>query len=180
MAGHRGVVVWFTGLSGSGKTTVARLLDRRLHEAGKRSFLLDGDVMREGITKGLGFSKQDREENLRRFTEVARLFAEAGVIALVSAIAPYERSRQEARERIGPERFLLVHVATPLAVCESRDPKGLYKAARRGEIAEFTGISSPYEDPVAPDLVLRPEDGEPPVQVDAVWRMLESRGFLSV
>jgi adenylyl-sulfate kinase len=180
LAGHRGCVVWFTGLSGSGKTTVARMLDRRLHVAGRHSFLLDGDAMRTGITKGLGFSKADREENLRRFTEVARLFAEAGMIALVSAIAPYEDARERARARIGPERFLLVHVATPLAVCEARDPKGLYKAARAGEIPEFTGISSPYEDPVAPDLRLRPEDGDPPAQVDAVWRLLERRGFLSV
>jgi adenylylsulfate kinase len=180
LAGHRGCVVWFTGLSGSGKTTVARLLDRRLHEAGKRSFLLDGDVMRTGITKGLGFGREDREENLRRFTEVARLFAEAGVITLVSAIAPYEASRQQARERIGAERFLLVHVATPLAVCEARDPKGLYKAARAAELFDFTGISSPYEEPVAPDLVLRPEDGEPPAQVDLVWRLLQTRRFLSV
>jgi adenylyl-sulfate kinase len=180
LAGHRGGVVWFTGLSGSGKTTVARLLDRRLHVAGKRSFLLDGDVMRTGITKGLGFSREDREENLRRFTEVARLFAEAGVLALVSAIAPYERSRQQARERIGPERFMLVHVATPLSVCEGRDPKGLYKDARAGRLPEFTGISSPYEDPVAPDLKLVPEDGDPPAQVDLVWRLLDSRGFLAL
>jgi adenylyl-sulfate kinase len=180
LAGHRGGVLWFTGLSGSGKTTVARALDRRLHDAGKRSFLLDGDVMREGITKGLGFSKQEREENNRRFTEVARLFAEAGVLALVSAIAPYESLREWARERIGPERFLLVHVATPRSVCESRDPKGLYKAARKGEIPEFTGISSPYEDPQRPDVVLRPEDGDPSAQVEVVWQLLERRGFFQV
>jgi adenylyl-sulfate kinase len=180
IAGHRGGVVWFTGLSGSGKTTVAQQLDRRLHGAGKRSFLLDGDVMRDGITKGLGFGKEDREENLRRFTEVAHLFAEAGVIALVSAIAPYEDARERARLRIGPQRFVLVHVATPLSICEQRDPKGLYKAARKGKIPEFTGISSPYEDPVVADLRLRPEDGDPVAQADAVWRVLERRGFLSV
>ena len=178
VAGHRGSVVWFTGLSGSGKTTVAQLLDRRLLALGKRSFLLDGDVMRTGITKGLGFSKEDREENLRRFTEVAHLFAEAGVIALVSAIAPYEAVRERARQRVGADRFVLVHVATPLAVCEARDCKGLYKAARAGKIADFTGISSPYEEPVAPDLRLRVEDGDPPAQVDAVWRVLEQRGLL--
>jgi adenylyl-sulfate kinase len=180
LAGHHGGVVWFTGLSGSGKTTVAQHLDRRLHAAGKRSFLLDGDVMRDGITKGLGFGREDREENLRRFTEVAHLFAEAGMIALVSAIAPYEDARERARHRIGPKRFVLIHVNTPLAVCESRDPKGLYKAARRGAIPEFTGISSPYEDPVAADLRLRPEDGDPQAQADLVWRVLEGRGLLTL
>lgn len=180
LAGHRGGVVWFTGLSGSGKTTVAQQLDRRLHAAGKRSFLLDGDVMRDGITKGLGFGKEDREENLRRFTEVAHLFAEAGVIALVSAIAPYEDARERARQRIGAARFVLVHVATSLAVCESRDPKGLYRAARQGRIPDFTGISSPYEDPPIADLRLRPEDGDPMEQADAVWRVLERRGFLAL
>ena len=180
IGGHRGGVVWFTGLSGSGKTTVAQQLDRRLHAAGKRSFLLDGDVMRDGITKGLGFAREDREENLRRFTEVAHLFAEAGIIALVSAIAPYEDARERARLRIGPHRFVLVHVATPLAICETRDPKGLYKAARAGKIPEFTGISSPYEDPVVADLRLRPEDGDPHAQADAVWRVLERRNFLTL
>jgi adenylylsulfate kinase len=180
VGGHRGGVVWFTGLSGSGKTTVAQQLDRRLHRAGKRSFLLDGDVMRDGITKGLGFGREDREENLRRFTEVAHLFAEAGLIALVSAIAPYEDARERARKRIGPHRFVLVHVATPLAICETRDAKGLYKAARAGKIPEFTGISSPYEEPVAADLRLRPEDGEPHAQADAVYRVLERRGLLSL
>jgi len=180
VAGHRGGVVWFTGLSGSGKTTVAQQLDRRLHGAGKRSFLLDGDVMRDGITKGLGFGREDREENLRRFTEVAQLFAEAGVLALVSAIAPYEDARERARQRIGPQRFVLVHVATPLSVCETRDPKGLYKAARAGKIPEFTGISSPYEDPPVADVRLHPEDGDPHAQADMVWRVLERRGFFSL
>lgn len=180
VGGHRGAVVWFTGLSGSGKTTIAQQLDRRLHAAGKRSFLLDGDVMRDGITKGLGFSREDREENLRRFTEVAHLFAEAGVIALVSAIAPYEDLRERARQRIGARRFVLIHVATPLEICETRDPKGLYKAARRGAIPEFTGISSPYEDPVAADLRLRPEDGDPHAMADAVWNVLERRGLLTL
>jgi adenylyl-sulfate kinase len=179
-AGHRGAVVWFTGLSGAGKTTIAQVLDRRLMAAGKRSFLLDGDVMRTGITKGLGFSKEDREENLRRFTEVARLFAEAGVIALVSAIAPFEEARQRARERIGAHRFVLVHVAAPLAVCESRDPKGLYKQARAGKISEFTGLSSPYEEPSDPDLRLHPDDGDPIAHADTVWRLLEQRGFFTV
>ncbi len=180
LAGHPGGVVWFTGLSGSGKTTLAQLLERCLHAGGKRSFLLDGDVMRLGINHGLGFSRADREENLRRFTEVARLFAEAGVIALVSAITPYEAARTAARERIGSDRFVLVHVATPLSVCEQRDVKGLYKAARVGEIADFTGISSPYEEPRDADIRLRVEDGDPPEKVETIVRFLERRGFLSI
>lgn len=178
LAGHRGAVVWFSGLSGSGKTTLARLLDHRLHESSRRSFLLDGDAVRTRLNADLGFSAEDRAENLRRFTEVARLFADAGVIALVSAIAPYESSRQAAREAIGPERFVLVHVATPLEVCESRDPKGLYKRARAGDIKDFTGLDSPYEEPRNPDLKLSPDDGEPTALVDRVLALLEQRGIL--
>ncbi len=178
VTGHRGVVVWFTGLSGSGKTTVARALDHLLHGHAKRSFLMDGDVLREGITSDLGFSPQDRTENLRRFTEVARLFANAGTITLVSAISPYASSRQSAKARIGPERFMMVHVATPLAVCEARDVKGLYAKARAGELKQFTGIDAPYEEPVDPDLKLVPEDGDPGVMAHAVYDALSARGFL--
>lgn len=179
LSGHRGAVVWFTGLSASGKTTVARALDRRLHDAGRRSFLMDGDALRTGLTQGLGFSERDRTENLRRFTEVARLFAESGTLALVSAIAPYEVARQRAKERIGADRFLLVHVATPLSVCEARDPKGMYRRARAGELKQFTGIDSPYEEPVDPDLKLTPEDGDPGAQVEQVWSLMGERGFFS-
>lgn len=178
VTGHRGMVVWFTGLSGSGKTTVARALDHLLHIHGKRSFLMDGDVLREGITSDLGFSPEDRTENLRRFTEVARLFANAGTITLVSAISPYEASRQQAKERIGAERFLMVHVATPLEVCEARDVKGLYAKARAGELKQFTGIDAPYEEPIEPDLKLVPEDGDPGVMAHAVYDALVAGGFL--
>lgn len=180
LAGHRGAVVWFTGLSGSGKTTVARLLDRRLHLQGKRSFLLDGDAVRTGLNADLGFSEESRKENLRRFTELARLFASAGVIALVSAIAPFEAAREWSKERIGPDRFVLIHVATPIEVCEARDIKGLYKNARAGKISSFTGIDSPYEEPQAPDLRLRPEDGDPEAMVDKVMAVLEQRGVFSL
>ncbi|MEM6292839.1 MAG: adenylyl-sulfate kinase [Myxococcota bacterium] len=178
VSGHRGIVVWFTGLSGSGKTTVARALDHLLHEKGKHSFLMDGDVLREGITSDLGFTPEDREENLRRFTEVARLFANAGVITLVSAISPYEAIRERAKARIGAERFVLVHVATPLAVCEARDVKGLYAKARAGEIKQFTGLDAPYEEPAAPDLKLVPEDGDPAVMAQAVYDLLVTKQFL--
>ncbi len=180
LAGHRGGVVWFTGLSGSGKTTLARLLDRRLYAEGRRTFLLDGDAVRTGLTADLGFSAEDRAENLRRFTEVARLFAEAGVLVLVSAISPFEASRRQAKERIGADRFVLVHVATPLEVCESRDPKGLYARARAGEIPDFTGISSPYEEPRAPDVRIEPGDGGPDAAVERVIEVLRRRKFFDL
>lgn len=178
LGGHRGGVVWFTGLSGSGKTTVARVVDRLLYDAGRRSFMLDGDALRTGLNRDLGFSPKDRDENLRRFTEVSRLFAEAGVLCLVSAITPYEATRKRARERVGPERFVLVHVATPLEVCEARDAKGLYAKARAGEIPDFTGISAPYEEPEDAEVVLRPEDGDPAAMGQRVVEVLKQRGLL--
>jgi adenylyl-sulfate kinase len=177
LVGHRGAVVWFTGLSGAGKTTIAAEVDKLLLASGRRSFLLDGDVMRTGISAGLGFSREDREENLRRFTEVGRLFAEAGVLALVAAISPYEAMRQSARERIGNGRFILVHMATPLTVCEQRDPKGLYRKARSGLIPNFTGLDAPYESPHAPDLRLKPQDGDPQTQAQRVVEVMEERGW---
>lgn len=180
LSGHRGGVVWFSGLSGSGKTTVARLVDQKLHESGRRSFLLDGDAVRTGLNADLGFSEQDRVENLRRFTEVARLFANAGVLALVSAIAPFEVSRQAARERVGRDRFVMIHVATPLSVCEERDLKGLYQQAREGKLRGFTGIDSPYEEPVEPDLRLVPQDGDPNAMAEKVMAVLRDRGLLSL
>lgn len=180
LAGHRGAVVWFTGLSGSGKTTVARLVDLKLHEAGRRSFLLDGDAVRTGLNSDLGFTEDDRRENLRRFTELARLFANAGIITLVSAIAPYEETRRWAKERVGPDRFILVHVATPIEVCEARDVKGLYRDARAGKLPAFTGIDAPYEEPQAPDLRLRPEDGDPETMSEKIMSVLEQRGIFTV
>ncbi len=178
ISGHRGAVVWFTGLSGSGKTTVARALDHLMHARGKHSFLMDGDALRTGLTSDLGFTPEDRTENLRRFTEVARLFAESGMLTLVSAISPYESSREQAKQRIGAERFVLVHVATPLSVCEARDVKGLYARARAGEIKQFTGLDAPYEEPAHPDLKLVPDDGDPGVMAETVWKFLQERGFL--
>jgi adenylylsulfate kinase len=179
LAGHRGVVVWFTGLSGSGKTTIARAVDRLLFESGRHSFMLDGDILRSGLNHDLGFSPEDRVENLRRVTEVSRLFADAAVLCLVSAITPYEQDREHARARIGPERFVLVHVATPLEVCEARDAKGLYRRARAGELPDFTGVSAPYEEPRSAELTLRPEDGDPTEMGRRVVELLAARGFLA-
>lgn len=152
-----GATIWFTGLSGSGKSTVAVAVEKNLIEQGRPCYLMDGDNMRLGLNADLGFSQEDRAENIRRVSEVARLFADAGFVALVPVISPYRADREQARavhERDGL-RFLEVFVNTPLEICEKRDPKGLYKKVRAGEIESFTGISDPYEEPENPDLVLK-------------------------
>jgi adenylyl-sulfate kinase len=150
--GHQGGVVYMTGLSGAGKSTLAVLLERRLHERGMRTYLLDGDELRRGIGKGLGFSDADRIENVRRVTEVARMMVDAGLLVVVALISPFRAERDAAKARFAPGEFLEVFVDAPLAVCEQRDPKGLYKQARRGEISGFTGIDSPYEAPLHADF----------------------------
>ncbi|MEO5340950.1 MAG: adenylyl-sulfate kinase [Magnetococcus sp. MYC-9] len=152
--GHRGLVIWFTGLSGSGKSTLAHALEESLHGRGCRTLVLDGDNMRHGLCRDLGFSVADRQENIRRIAEVAHLLTEAGMIALAAFIAPFQAERQWARERIGRERFIEVYCRCPLEICEQRDVKGLYQKARAGLIQEFTGLTSPYEEPLAADLLL--------------------------
>ncbi|AVH23903.1 adenylyl-sulfate kinase [Nocardia cyriacigeorgica] len=172
----RGMTVWLTGLSGSGKSTVAVELERRLVASGRPAFLLDGDNLRHGLNSDLGFSAEDRVENVRRVGEVARLFAEAGVIAIVSLISPYRADRDRARavhEAAGIP-FLEVFVDTPLEICESRDPKGMYAKARAGEISDFTGVDAPYEHPLTPGLVLRPADGDPAAMASTVLTLLAS------
>ena len=152
----RGATLWLTGLSGSGKSTIAGAVERQLLSQGVQSYRLDGDVLRTGINKGLGFSPEDRSENIRRISEVAALFADAGMVAIVSAISPFARDRQLARDRHAADglAFFEIYVCTELSVCEARDPKGLYRKARSGQISGFTGIDSPYEEPHAPDLKL--------------------------
>lgn len=169
--GHRGCVIWFTGLSGSGKSTVANLVEQELYERGVRSFLLDGDNVRYGLNAGpgiledrhgakfaqrfgLGFSAQDREENIRRIGAVSKLFCEAGVIALTAFISPYRRDRDAVRETLHEGDFQEIFIDTPIEICEQRDPKGLYQKARAGEIKGFTGIDDPYEAPGQPELRL--------------------------
>ncbi|MBF6320005.1 adenylyl-sulfate kinase [Nocardia cyriacigeorgica] len=172
----RGMTVWLTGLSGSGKSTVAVELERRLVASGRPAFLLDGDNLRHGLNSDLGFSAEDRVENVRRVGEVARLFAEAGVIAIVSLISPYRADRDRARavhEAAGIP-FLEVFVDTPLEICEARDPKGMYAKARAGEISDFTGVDAPYEHPLTPGLVLRPADGDPAAMASTVLTLLAS------
>jgi bifunctional enzyme CysN/CysC len=161
--GHKGKVVWFTGLSGSGKSTLANALEKQLHARGCRTYILDGDNIRMGLNKDLGFTDADRVENIRRVAEVARLMMDAGLIVITAFISPFRREREMARDLIGKDDFFEVFVDTPLAVCEGRDPKGLYRKARNGELPNMTGIDSPYEPPTAPQLVLgvagTPEEG---------------------
>lgn len=151
---QKGVVVWYTGLSASGKSTIAHKVEAILFERGHLTYVLDGDNIRHGLNKNLGFSPEDREENIRRIGEVARLFADTGVIAMTAFISPYRGDRNKARELLEDGQFVEVYVDCPLRVLEERDPKGLYKKARAGEIKEFTGISAPYEPPETPELVI--------------------------
>ncbi|WES67335.1 adenylyl-sulfate kinase [Superficieibacter sp. HKU1] len=155
--GHRGVVLWFTGLSGSGKSTVAGALEEALHRLGVSTYLLDGDNVRHGLCRDLGFSDEDRKENIRRVGEVARLMVDAGLVVLTAFISPHRAERQMVREQVGEGRFFEIFVDTPLAICETRDPKGLYKKARAGELPHFTGIDSVYEAPESAEMHL---DGE--------------------
>jgi adenylylsulfate kinase len=153
--GHRGAVLWFTGLSGAGKSSVANQIEVLLNEQGIRTYLLDGDNIRHGLCKDLGFSVEDRAENIRRVGHVAKLMADAGVVVLAALISPYRKDRDMARDTVQEiTTFIEVHVKASLATCESRDPKGLYKMAREGKIKNFTGIDDPYEEPLSPELVL--------------------------
>jgi adenylylsulfate kinase len=155
--GHQGVVLWFTGLSGSGKSTVAGALEQVLHRIGVSTYLLDGDNVRHGLCRDLGFSDDDRKENIRRVGEVAKLMVDAGLVVLTAFISPHRAERQMVRDLLEPGQFIEVFVDTPLAVCEARDPKGLYRKARAGELRNFTGIDSVYEAPDSPEIQL---DGE--------------------
>ena len=158
--GHRSVNLWFTGLSGSGKSTLAHALEERLHLMGCRTYVFDGDNVRHGLCGDLGFSLEDRSENLRRIAEMVSLFLDAGTIALTAFISPLEKDRQRVREIIGPENLIEIYCNCPLEVCEERDEKGLYRKAREGKIKNYTGISSPYEAPPNPDLELDTGGGQ--------------------
>ena len=151
---QKGCVIWFTGLSGSGKSTLANAVEQVLHQQRHHTYVLDGDNVRHGLNKNLGFSPEDREENIRRVGEVAKLFADAGTVVMTAFISPYRADRDQARALIADGRFVEVFVDCPLEVCEERDTKGLYKKARAGEIKEFTGISAPYEPPLNPEVTI--------------------------
>lgn len=175
---QQGCVVWLTGLSGSGKSTVARRLERRLIDAGRLAYVLDGDNVRHGLCADLGFSPEDRSENIRRIAELARLFAEAGLVTVTAFISPYAVDRDRARQLLPDGAFVEVFLDTPLEVCESRDPKGLYAKARAGEISQFTGLDAPYEPPPKPELHLRTADSSVDDCADAIFRHLCKAGLV--
>lgn len=176
--GNRGCLLWFTGLSGSGKSTIARALETRLLSERRIAYVLDGDNIRHGLNADLGFSPEDRAENIRRVTEVSSLFVDAGIITISAFISPYRADRNAARTKLPTGRFLEVHVATPIEVCEARDPKGLYQKVRKGEIRQFTGIDAPYEVPINPEVILDTENNNVDSCVDILMLSLKTRGLL--
>jgi len=175
--GHRGAIIWFNGLSGSGKSTLAHVVEESLHQRGCRTFVLDGDNVRHGLCGDLGFSAQDRQENIRRIGEVAKLFMEAGVIVLTAFISPYRADRERVRGMVEHGDFIEIYCDASIEVCEARDVKGMYKKARAGQIVEFTGISSPYEAPENPELILNTGRSELEACVQQVIGELGQRGL---
>jgi adenylyl-sulfate kinase len=171
-------VIWMTGLSGSGKSTLANALEAQLFKRGSHSYLLDGDNVRHGLSKDLGFSDTDRVENIRRIGEVAKLFVDAGLIAITAFISPFRSDRDMVRKLLAPGEFLEIYVRAPLAVCEQRDPKGMYKKARAGQIKHFTGIDSPYEEPSAPELIVDTEKSTVEQGVEQILAHLARQGVL--
>jgi len=177
--GQKSCIIWFTGLSGSGKSTIANALESKLFEMGKHTYLLDGDNVRHGINKDLGFSDDDRIENIRRIGELSKLFIDAGIIVLSAFISPFRSDRTAARELVESDEFIEVFVDTSLDVCEQRDPKGLYQKAREGKIAEFTGISSPYEAPTLPEIHLKTAESDIADCVEKIIDYLQQKGYLN-
>ena len=172
-------VLWFTGLSGSGKSTVANAVEIKLNELNKHTYILDGDNVRLGLNKGLTFSDEDRIENIRRIGEVSKLFIDAGTIVLTAFISPFLKDRQQVRDLISENEFIEVFIDTPLEICESRDPKGLYKKARKGEIPNFTGISSPYEAPIKPEIHIKAGEITLEEAVEQILGYLKENNYLT-
>jgi len=175
---YKSVVIWFTGLSGSGKTTLAQAVEEKLHQAYCRTMLLDGDNIRHGLCKDLGFSNEDRKENIRRIGEVAKLFIESGAITLVSFISPFKEGRDKVKELLGGE-VIEIYVKCPINVCENRDVKGMYKKSRANEIEDFTGIDSLYETPISPDLIVYTDQETLGESVNKVLGVLINRGIIN-
>lgn len=175
---HKGAIVWFTGLSGAGKSTLANALEDRLNKMGKRTYVLDGDNVRKGLNKDLGFSDADRVENIRRIGEVSKLMLDAGIIVMTAFISPFRADREIVRNLVGKGEFIEVYTEADLDICEQRDPKGLYKKARAGEIPEFTGISSPYEAPENPEITINTGDRDIPHCVDELVDYLVESGII--
>jgi bifunctional enzyme CysN/CysC len=178
LKGQRACVLWFTGLSGAGKSTISSLVERRLHAVGRHTYLLDGDHVRHGLNKDLGFTDADRMENIRRVAEVSKMMVDAGLIVLVAVISPFRSDREMARSLLDEGEFIEIYVDTPLQIAERRDPKGLYKRARQGEIANFTGIDSRYEAPEAPALHLSGADESSEALAGRVIALLHERGLV--
>ena len=179
LLGQKGCVLWLTGLSGSGKSTIANVLEEKLVRRGRLAYILDGDNLRHGLNKDLGFSADDRTENIRRVGEVAALFAHAGVITITAFISPYRDGRAAARQMVGDAGFLEIFLDTPLTECEKRDPKGLYRKARKGEISDFTGIDAPYESPEKPEISLQTHQMDPIQCADFILDELYKRGIVA-
>jgi adenylylsulfate kinase len=178
--GHRSVILWFTGLSGAGKSTIAHALEERLHRLGCRTYVCDGDNVRHGLNSDLGFSPQDREENIRRIAEVAKLFLDAGVVVLTAFISPYRADRDKARKLVAAGDFIEIYCRCALEACEERDVKGLYRKARAGEIKEFTGISAPYEEPLAAELAIDTDRNSVSDCVDQILSYLKREGKIAL
>jgi bifunctional enzyme CysN/CysC len=178
LKGQKPCVIWFTGLSGGGKSTIANVVEKRLYALGRHTYLLDGDNVRHGLNRDLGFTDADRVENIRRVAEVSRLMVDAGLIVLISFISPFRAERRMARELLELDEFLEVFVDTPLAIAEQRDPKGLYKKARRGELKNFTGVDSPYEVPERPDVRVDTTRLTPEQAADLILRQLHLTGVV--
>ena len=176
--GHKSCVLWFTGLSGSGKSTLANAIDRELHDQQYKSYVLDGDNIRHGLNKDLSFNKEDRQENIRRIGEVAKLFVDSGQIISTAFISPFREDRDIVRGMFEPNEFIEVFVNCPLDLCEVRDPKGLYKKARNGEIPNFTGISSPYEAPANPEIIIQTDTLSIDQSVEKIISYLKSKKIL--
>ncbi len=177
--GHKSAILWFTGLSGAGKSTLAHAVEETLHKMGARTYVLDGDNIRHGLCKDLGFSDADRTENIRRIGEVAKLFVDAGTITLTAFISPFRSDRDAVRELVEEGDFIEIFCKCSLDVCEERDPKGLYKKARAGEIPEFTGISSPYEEPLDPEITVETDRQSLEESVEQVLKVLRERGIIA-
>jgi adenylylsulfate kinase len=175
---QKSCILWFTGLSGAGKSTLANALEKRLYEQGIRTYLLDGDNVRHGLNKGLGFSAEDRKENIRRIAEVSKLFVDAGVTVLTAFISPFREDRDLARQLVEPGEFIEVYVKCELNECEKRDPKGLYEKARQGIIPDFTGISSPYEEPLAPEITIESDSVSPEAAVEQILGYLKGNKYI--
>jgi adenylylsulfate kinase len=179
LQGHRGVALWFTGLPSAGKSTIAHALEERLHQAGCRTFVLDGDNIRHGLCGDLGFAEKDRVENIRRVGELAKLFVEAGTIVLTAFVSPYRRDREHARGLLLHGDFMEIWCRCPVELCEQRDPKGHYQRAREGKIRDFTGVSAPYEEPQNAELMLDTAKFSVDESVEQALTMLRGRGILS-